>query len=262
MNAQTLTLAHDNAALSEPIRGPEGSPAGLLATIARAAADPGFDMGKLTGLMDFYERVRSLQARQAFDAAISAAKAEIPVINKNREVDFTSSKGRTNYQHEDFAEIARTVDPILAKHGLSYRFRPAQGEGGLITVTCILSHRDGHSEECSLSAGRDESGNKNNIQAVGSTGTYLQRYTLKMALGLAAGRDDDAKAADAGANISAAQRDELLALIEATGTDIAQFCGFLHVEALPDLPADQFARAKRALEAKAKKRQAKAGGVE
>ena len=49
-------------------------------------------------------------------------------------------------------------------------------------MTCVVSHRLGHSEENTLTAGRDESGNKNNIQAVGSTITYLQRYTLKAAL--------------------------------------------------------------------------------
>ena len=53
-------------------------------------------------------------------------------------------------------------------------------------MTCVLSHRDGHFEETTLTAGRDDSGKKNAIQQVGSTITYLQRYTLKAALGLAA----------------------------------------------------------------------------
>lgn len=65
-----------------------------------------------------------------------------------------------------------------------------------VTVTCIISHRDGHFEENTLSAGRDESGNKNSIQAVGSTLTYLQRMTLKASLGLAASDDDDGASAD------------------------------------------------------------------
>ena len=59
-------------------------------------------------------------------------------------------------------------------------------------MTCVLSHRDGYSEETTLTAGADDSGKKNSIQAIGSTTTYLQRYTLKLALGLATqDRDDD-----------------------------------------------------------------------
>ena len=41
----------------------------------------------------------------------------------------------------------------------------------------------------------DNSGSKNSIQAIGSTTTYLQRYTLFSILGLAAGEDDDGSAA-------------------------------------------------------------------
>lgn len=67
-----------------------------------------------------------------------------------------------------------------------------------MTITCVISHRDSHGEENSLSAGADHSGEKNAIQAIGSTPTYLQRITLKVALGLAAAEDDDGKAAGAG----------------------------------------------------------------
>lgn len=158
------------------------------------ALTSGASVETLDKLMALQERWEANQARKAFDQAIAAARAQIPPIIKNREVDFTTGKGRTNYAYEDFAAIARTVDPILSQHGLSYRFRTAQ-EGPNITVTCILSHSGGYSETTSLTAGRDESGNKNSIQAVGSTATYLQRYTLKASLGLSVSHDDDAAAA-------------------------------------------------------------------
>jgi hypothetical protein len=155
----------------------------------------------LTKLMDLQERWDKTQARKAFDDALSAAKTEMPIIVKNRQVDFgakVSGKSSTNYKHEDLAEIARTVDPILGKHGLSYRFRTTSLPNEPVTVTCIVSHRLGHSEENTLCAGRDDTGNKNGIQALGSTLTYLQRYALKAALGLAASNDDDGMAAGNG----------------------------------------------------------------
>jgi hypothetical protein len=78
---------------------------------------------------------------------------------------------------------------------LSYRFRTETPINGPVIVTCIVSHRDGYSEENSLSAGRDDTGNKNSLQAMGSAITYLQRYALKASLGLAAGIDDDGRTA-------------------------------------------------------------------
>lgn len=162
--------------------------------IERAMAAGNLELVK--GFMELQERWEANQARKAFDAALAAAKAEIRPIVKNREVDFPAKNGgsRTNYKYEDLGQIANEVDPILAKHGLSYRHRPKQ-DAKILTITCILAHRDGHFEETSLFAANDESGNKNSIQSVGSVATYLQRYTLKLALGLAVTKDDDGRGA-------------------------------------------------------------------
>jgi len=203
-------------------------------------------------LMALHERWEARQGRKAFDEAMAAAKAEIPVIFKSREVDFTSTKGRTHYRYEDLAEIAKTVNPILGRHGLSYRFRTTSNAGEPVTVTCIVSHRQGYSEENTLSAGRDETGNKNSIQAVGSTITYLQRMTLKAALGLAASADDDGRASEEYDDtlISNEQRDVILKLIDEVGGSADVFCKYFKIEAVAGLPASQFARAVKALEAK------------
>lgn len=206
----------------------------------------------LERLMALYERWVANQNRQAFDLAISAAKSAIPPIKKNRKVDFTSQKGRTNYDYEDFAEVARTVDPILAQHGLSYRYHSSQ-DGNAVTVTCIISHRDGYSEETTLTANRDETGNKNSIQAVASTVTYLQRYTLKLALGLSAAVDDDGIKGGAGETITDEQAKTIRDLIDATGSDIEKFCRVMKVEAVPDIAMTQYGKAISMLEAKRKK---------
>ena len=98
-------------------------------------------------------------ARNAFNQAMASAKAEMPVIIKDQTVEFTSKKGRTNYKYEDMATLARTVDPVLTRHGLSYRYRTTSDKDTM-TVTCIVAHKDGHSEENSLTAPNDVSGNK------------------------------------------------------------------------------------------------------
>lgn len=218
------------------------------------AVTAGADIDVLEKLMALQERYEASQGRKAFDNALAAAKAEIPVIFKNRTVDFTSQKGRTHYKHEDLAEIARTVTPILANHGLSYRFRTTSAPNEPVTVTCIVSHRDGHFEENTLSAGRDDSGNKNSIQAVGSTLTYLQRMTLKAALGLAASEDDDGGHADLeGGLVSEAQLTELVNLADDVKADKAKFCTYFGVASLAAIKFKDFQRAKDALNAKRKR---------
>jgi hypothetical protein len=148
------------------------------------AVERGADLDMIEKLMNLQERWEASQARKAFDEAISAAKADIPPIER-------TGKGHNDKRYATFAAIARVVDPIISRHGLSYRFRTSQGDR--ISVTCILSHKSGHFEETTLSGPPDASGSKNAIQAIGSTLTYLQRYSLVQMLGLAAADDDDGK---------------------------------------------------------------------
>ena len=213
------------------------------------AISSGASVEALEKLMVLQERWEANQGRKAFDGAIADAKSEIPPIIKNRQVDFTSQKGRTSYRHEDLAQIAATVDPILSKHGLSYRFRTHQ-DGQVVTVTCILSHRDGYSEETTLSSAADQSGNKNHIQAIGSAATYLQRYTLKMALGLAASNDDDGKTSETQGHINVDQFVTLQNLMEKSGADEAKFLQFIGVERIEDMNMRQFDTAVSALRKK------------
>ena len=226
------------------------------------AVQSGQSIEVLTKLMDLQERWEKNQARKAFDEAIALAKAEIPPILKNREVDFTGKTGiRTHYRHEDLAEIARTVDPILGKNGLSYRFRATSNINEPVAVTCILSHRLGHSEETTLTAGRDDSGNKNSIQAVGSSITFLQRYTLKVALGLAASNDDDGRTSSAGsvATITDEQVAELSKLLTDTGSNLTLFLKKIKLESLTEIRADKFDDAIKLIRDNAAKRAAREG---
>lgn len=157
-----------------------------MAMLSQAVAR-GAGLEMVSKLMDLQERVEKAQGRRDFDEAIAAAKAEIKPVTRNK-------KGHNDKRYADFAAYAREVDPIITRFGLSYRFRTEQDDR--IKVTCILSHRGGYSEENTLAGPADSSGSKNAIQAIGSTLTYLQRYTLTQALGLAASDDDDGKGSE------------------------------------------------------------------
>jgi hypothetical protein len=233
----SVRQVQDSTALA-PVPSNAMTPMNLL---EQAVASGNLDMA--AKMMDLHERWEKNQARKAFDEAIAAAKAKIPPIIKNREGH--------NSKYADFAALARVVDPIISSFGLSYRFRTVQN--GTINVTCILSHRAGHSEENTLSGPADNSGSKNAIQAIGSTLTYLQRYSLTQALGLAASQDDDGKSANSGDPITDEQLEELSKMIAETKSNINLFCKAMKVECLSDIPASRFDEAIVKLKAKAAK---------
>ena len=207
------------------------------------AVSQGANIDVLEKLMGLQERWEANQARKAFDAAVADAKADLPVIIKN-------ATGHNSKKYADFAAIAAAIDPVISKYGLSYRFRTVQTER--IAVTCILSHKSGHSEETTLCGPPDATGNKNAIQAIGSTLTYLQRYSLVQALGLAASNDDDANLIDKGPAISADQLAQIIELADNVNADKEKFCKYLKVESLAEIPATKFDNAIQALNAKAK----------
>jgi hypothetical protein len=208
------------------------------------AVQSGADLDMIEKLMNLQERWEKANARKAFDAAIAAAKAKIPAIERN-------ATGHNDKRYADFSAIARVVDPVLSEFGLSYRFQTTQADR--ISVTCILSHKDGHSEETTLSGPPDASGSKNAIQAIGSTLTYLQRYSLVQMLGLAAARDDDGKAGAGGPIISQEQADNIRDLIEANGKDKPKFLKWAKVERIEDIRAELYDSCVAAIKAPVKK---------
>lgn len=215
----------------------------------------------LEKLLALQLRWEAEQSRKAFDTAMASAKAEIQPIAQNRRVYFESKKAGaadTDYKFEDLAQIERQVGPVLTKFGLSYRYRVESEIDHPVRVTCILAHRDGHTEETTLAAGRDSSGNKNIIQAIGSTITYLQRYTLKAALGLAVSHDDDGQKSDQQQieTITEEQQIVIRDLLTATESDEARFLSIGKLERVSDMLASDFDNAVNLLKQRLAKRSA------
>jgi len=162
------------------------------------AINKGTDLAQLEKLMELQERWEKNEAKKAFDRAVSAFKANPPVLHKNKTVNYQNKdNSMTSYDHATLDHLCEAICPELSKHGLSHRWDTMQGEGGAITVTCVLTHEMGHSQGVPLKSLPDQSGGKNAIQSIGSTVTYLQRYTLLAVTGLAVGvQDDDGAAAN------------------------------------------------------------------
>lgn len=154
--------------------------------LMQMAIQQGSSIEHLEKLMNLQERWEKNQARKAFYDAKAKFQQNKPIIKKSEKVSF----GNTKYNFAPLSEIQKAIDPILADLGLSYHYKQEDLQGK-IKITCVLSHELGHSEETSLDAPADTSGNKNAIQSIGSTVSYLKRYTLSNATGLSTEDDND-----------------------------------------------------------------------
>ena len=200
-----------------------------MAMLSTAVAN-GVDTEQIEKLMALQERWEANEAKKAYVVAMNMFKADPPEIFKDRHVQYETSKGVTQYDHASLANIVKKIGQSLAKYQLSHRWDIDTLEGGQIKVTCVITHEMGHSENVPLQAGADDSGGKNNIQAKGSTITYLQRYTLLAATGLAtADMDDDGRTSEAPKEplISDDQANEIYSMIRDNGLDKTAFSGWL-----------------------------------
>jgi hypothetical protein len=112
---------------------------------------------------------------------------EVPFIGK----DSTNPHFKSKYA--SLEDIWSTLRPVLSKHGVLLSQVPGAIKDGAIEVVTQLIHVA--SGEFVLSCGYMPMG-KEGPQAAGSAITYARRYFLCPLLGIVAGEDDDAEAAE------------------------------------------------------------------
>jgi len=219
------------------------------------AMQKGYDPAFIEKMMDLSERNEKNIARQAYHKAMAAFKANPPEIEKDKKVGFDTQKGRTEYSHASLANVCNKINGALSKHGLSASWRTEQNEG-IITVTCTITHELGHSESTSLMGAPDLSGNKNAIQAVGSTISYLERYTILALTGLATSdMDDDAGSPDQ--VITEKQAIEIDKLLRESEKDAVKFLAYFDADTINDIKANKYAEAIKFLKAAIKNKEKK-----
>ena len=186
---RTMTLSPASAP-------PEPQPSALsvLALVERVVSNPKINPDKLEKFIELQERILRFQARAEFDAAFSIMQGELPVVVERGEIKVN---GVLRSRYATYEDIVEAVRPVLKQYGFALRHRNVESPDGKQTIVGILSHRSGHSEEDSFTSPPDASGGKNNIQAIGSTRAYGQRYTTTALLGIATrGQDNDGRGAE------------------------------------------------------------------
>ena len=220
------------------------------AEMINLAIEKGSNLDQLEKLLALKEKFEANEARKAFHKAMAEFKANPPDINKDKKVGYKTDKGPVGYSHASLYNVTKKINSSLSKYGLSASWTTKQN--GIILVTCKITHELGHSEETTLSAPADMTGSKNAIQAIGSTISYLERYTLLALTGLATyDMDDDGKIALV-EYVSLEEGNKILDLIVATKTDMKKFLTFMKVENLETMPKSEYKKAMAALEAKMK----------
>lgn len=161
----------------------------LLSVIERAARDPSVDIDKMERLIEMQERVQARHAKVAFAEALAELQPKLPVISERGKILNSSKQVQSTYAY--WEDVNEAIRPVLYDHGFALSFKTGRSNQN-ITVTGILSHRLGHSEETTIELPADGSGSKNAVQAVASSTSYGKRYTAFALLNITSkGEDDD-----------------------------------------------------------------------
>ena len=172
-------------------------------TLIDKAIEKDIDVDKFAKLVDIVKMLENEKSKRDFYEALSNFQGEVAPIKKLSRADM--GYGKPKYNYAEFGEIVTTIQEPLKKHGLSYFFEIGnepvviKGEKGediiveFVAVTCTVAHKSGYEKNTTMSVQKDAGAGKSNVQAVGSTITYLKRYTLLALLGIGtADPDDDA----------------------------------------------------------------------
>lgn len=233
---------------------PEPQAPSMFELILRAVQDPACDPVKMAQLLELSRQVRADDAKAAYTRALVVMKPMLPIIDRKGRI-VIHEKGKEKIKANEiqstpyalWEDIDAAITPLLASHGFVLTFRCGAGAEGRITVTGVLSHEQGHSEETTMTLPLDTSGSKNNVQAVGSSTSYGKRYTASLLLNLRTkGEDDDGKAGGDPPTITDDNLHTLQGLIDAyaeQGASAVKLCEYFKAEALPELTPAQYRKA-------------------
>jgi len=225
------------------------------AALTRLALTHGQSLADIKEMLELQKEYDKYAAKKAYYEAVASFKENPPEILTDKKNAQFKDSGYTS-----LGNLLKSVGPALGEHGLSASYEIKQ-EGELVTVSCKLSHRLGHSEYVSMSAPPDKSGgnSKNPIQQIKSTITYLRSVTFEAVTGLAAtdaNFDDDGNAAGGKQPeikyINEAQIKTIESLMIRTDINTKAFFKSLKIAEIKELPAKDFSNAMNILKARLK----------
>ena len=197
---------------------PSDSPSTVFGLIERVALDPRADVEKLERVMAMYERLKKKEAEHAYNSAkgrILRKLARVKIV-KNRSALYEIGKGKPSrggsFKYAPLEEIDKHLRPLLVAEEMDLSYSDEPREDGGILIRGRLKHLpSGHFEDSFMPAPLDTTGGKSDVQAVGSTNSFLRRYIACNIFNIVVVGDDDD---GAGGTIDEAQTKTIVGLIK------------------------------------------------
>jgi hypothetical protein len=232
---------------------------GSIAALLHLAIEKNVPVETLEKLVALHERVSDRAAAREFAEAMSAFQAECPPIAKTSTAKIATRGGTSySYAYAELDEIARTINPILARHGLSYSWDTEVADKSL-TVICTARHVNGHSVPAKITLPIDNASAMSDQQKVKGAMTFGQRCTVISVFGITTADPDHDGASVA--SLKPVTDDQALAItdgITESGIDKGRFLAWLGVSSVAEIPADRFTAVMQAIEQKRREKE-KAG---
>lgn len=182
MNNENVAIVHtNNSSVDESVQ--------IMAIIEKAALNSAIDVDKMQKLLDMQEKILDRKAKHNFSVDFVRMKSNLPKIIR------TKNNTQTKSRYASLDDINEIINPILNEYNFGTSCKISQTDK-LINVTAVLWHRDGHSEETTISLPLDKSGiqgavNKTDVHAIASSTTYGKRLALCALLNLSTGDESD-----------------------------------------------------------------------
>ena len=179
---------------------PGDSSSTVLELIERVALDPRADVEKLDRMMTMYERLKAKEAELAFNAAKGRILKKLAGIKfvKNRPAIYEIENGKPQkrtyeaFKYAPLEEIDKQLRPLLVEENMDLSYSDEPRDGGGIRIRGRLKHLpSGHYEDSFMSAPLDTTGGKSEVQAAGSTNSFLRRYVVCNIFNIVVVGDDD-----------------------------------------------------------------------
>jgi hypothetical protein len=197
-------------------------------------------------------------------SAIVALQSEVQSLEQN------AQGGGGRYKYTTLGSLLESALPILTRHGVSVIQPITENDGGLAIQT-IFIHTGGAQWTAGITPIPDDNGTLkggcSSIQNLGANLTYMRRYSLASALGIASEKDTDGvgvQKTKAAPPISVGQKQQISSIV--AGANIShdragQILGSLGISKLAETPATRFDEVLAAFSAEARSRQSQTNGV-
>lgn len=156
-------------------------------TLIAQAISQGVPVETMERLLAMRKELKQEAAQEAFNAAMAAFQAAVPIIKKTKKV--MDKFGKPRYSYAPLDSIVIQVRKPLKENGLSYTL-DALVEEGWVSAFCKITHSQGHSEVSTFKIPVDKDSYMSAPQKFASAMTFAKRYAFCNALGILTGDED------------------------------------------------------------------------